>query len=312
MKTFLHSALLLAIAFALFLPAVADAAPCGNCKNCPHAAQCAKKNDGMIHLKPPFGRIVACRMANYGADRTAESSFEHVAKAGFKYVFMNIIPPSEIDATKAKLAKYGLKVAVFRGDTDLSRESSVDELAEQLATCKKMGVKYMFLSPKHKTVSKEVAIERLKKVAPIAQANGVVIGLETHPDLGTNGDEHVKTMKAINHPNIRVNFDCANITFYNKNTDAVKELTKCIDYVGTFEIKDHNGEFKSWHFPALGEGKLDIPAVLKMLKDHGYRGPITLEIEGIKGVPRSKEQVKKDIEVSEDYIRDLLEELKKK
>lgn len=311
MKTFLRVSLLLAIAFALSLPALCGAAPCGNCKTCPYAAQCAQKQTGMIHVKPAFGSIVACRMANYGGDQNAESSFAHVAEAGFKHVFMNIIPPSEIEATKEKLGKYGLKVAVFRGDTDFARESSVDELAEQLATCKKMGVKYMFLSPKHTGVSKDVAIERLKKVAPIAQEQGVIIGLETHPDLGTNGDEHVKTMEAIDHPNIRVNFDCANITFYNKGTDAVKELAKCIDYVGTFEIKDHNGEFESWHFPALGEGTLDIPAVLKMLKDHGYRGPITLEIEGVKGVPRTKEQVKKDIEVSEDYIRDLLEKLKK-
>ena len=218
---------------------------------------------------------------------------------------MNIIPPDKVDETRKRLAEHGLKVAVFRGDTDLSRPTSIAEMAEQLATCEKMGVRYMFLSPKHTNVSKEVAIERLKKIGDVAEKHGVVIGLETHPDLGTNGDVHVETMKAIDHPNIRVNFDCANITYYNKNTDALAELKKCIDYVGTAEIKDHNGQYKTWNFPVLGTGVVDIPGMVKLLRKHGYTGPITLEIEGIGGVKRSKEQVKKDIADSADYVRKL-------
>jgi L-ribulose-5-phosphate 3-epimerase len=247
--------------------------------------------------------MLAIRLASYYD--AADEALAHAASCGFKYVFMSIIKPEEIEATKADLAKHGLKVAVFRGDTDLSRPTAIDELAEQLATCEKMGVRYLFLSPKHATVSKEVAIEKLKKVGDIAKRHGVTIGLESHPDLGTNGDVHVETMKAINHPNIRVNFDSGNITYYNKGRDAVSELKKCIDYVGTAEFKDHNGELETWNFPVLGKGIVDIPGVLKVLKDHGYAGPITLEIEGVKGVKRSKEQIKKEIAESAAYVRSL-------
>ena len=247
--------------------------------------------------------MVAIRLASY-YDAEPEA-LPHAASCGFKYVFMNIIAPEAVEETKERLAKHGLKVAVFRGDTDLGRPGSVDELAEQLATCQKMGVHYMFLSPKHTGVSKEVAFERLKKIGDVAKKCDVVIGLETHPDLGTNGDVHVETMKAVNHPNIRVNFDCANITYYNKGTDAVTELKKCIDYVGTFEIKDHNGEFETWNFPVLGTGVVDIPGVVKLLREHDYTGPITLEIEGVKGVKRSADEIKKEIAASADYVRSL-------
>lgn len=249
------------------------------------------------------GNMLAIRLASYYDARP--EALKHAASCGFKYVFMNIIEPDKVEEVKSKLAEHGLKVAVFRGDTDLSRPGCVEEMARQLATCEKMGVHYMFLSPKHSTVSKETAIERLKKIGPIAKKHNVTIGLETHPDLGTNGDVHVATMKAINHPNIRVNFDCANITYYNEGADAVTELKKCIDYVGTFEFKDHNGKLKSWCFPTLGQGKVDIPGVLKVLVDHGYRGPITLEIEGTEGVKRSKETIKKEISDSAKYIRSL-------
>ncbi len=135
---------------------------------------------------------------------------------------MNIIAADKVEEVKGRLAQHGLQVAVFRGDTDFSRPGSVAEMAAQLATCEKMGVRHMFLSPKHKTVSKAVAIERLKKIGALAKKHNVIIGLETHPDLDTNGDMHVQTMKAIDHPNIRVNFDCANITYYNEGAEGIE------------------------------------------------------------------------------------------
>jgi L-ribulose-5-phosphate 3-epimerase len=247
--------------------------------------------------------MLAIRLASYY--EAQDEALSHAASCGFKHVFMNVVRPEEVEATKKKLARWGLEVAVFRGEADLAKASSVDELAEQLATCEKMGVRYMFLSPKYTTASREVVIERLKRIGPIARQHHVVIGLETHPPLGTNGSVHVETMKAINDPNIRVNFDTGNITFYNKGADAVAELKKCIDYVGTVEIKDHNGQLETWDFPPLGRGKVDIPGVLAVLREHGYRGPITIEVEGTEGVKRSKAEIKRQIAESAKYLRSL-------
>ena len=123
--------------------------------------------------------------------------------------------------------------------------------------------------------------------------------------MGTNGDVHLETMKQIDHPNIRVNFDAANITYYNKNTDACTELKKIIDYVATVELKDHNGEYETWNFPTLGTGVVDIPGVLKILKEHNYAGPITMEVEGIKGVEWDEATTKKAIADSAAYLRSL-------
>ncbi len=161
----------------------------------------------------------------------------------------------------------------------------------------------MFLSAKRNGADENTVYDRLRRAGDGARHNDVIIVLETHPDLGTNGDVHVRTMRRINHPNIRVNFDTGNITFYNHDTNAPAELAKCIDYVATVEIKDHNAQFESWNFPPLGKGKVDIPAVLKLLREHGYSGPVTMEIEGVKGVDRSLEQIKNDIAESTRYLR---------
>lgn len=129
--------------------------------------------------------------------------------------------------------------------------------------------------------------------------------LETHPDLGTNGEAHLETMKAIDHPQVRVNFDTGNITDYNRDRNAVDELAKIIDYVGTVELKDHNGAFQTGVFPRLGQGVVDFRGVFRLLCDHGYAGPVTLEFEGTKGIELDEAGTKKAIEESIAYIRSI-------
>jgi sugar phosphate isomerase/epimerase len=246
---------------------------------------------------------LACRVANYGKYQAV--ALEHIRNMGLKYVFISIPKPEEADKLLEQLKGLGLEVLVVRGDTNLSLEQCLDELRIQFETCKKMGVHYMFLSPKRHDAPFEIIYERLRKAGDLAAQNDVTLVLETHPDLGTNGEVHVQTMKAINHPNVRVNFDSANITYYNHDTSAVNELKACIDYVATVEVKDHNAEFETWNFPALGEGVVDFPAFFKVLRAHKFSGPITIEVEGVKGVEWSEEETKKAMEKSVAYLRSI-------
>jgi len=250
---------------------------------------------------------LACRLANYGPHQ--EAAWSHLPSIGIQHVFLNAPPADQVEVTRRRLAEHGLSAVVLRSDADLSLVSGVDRLAEQLATCETMGVKFLFLSVKRGEVNKAVIYERLRRGGDLARRHDVIIALETHPDLGTNGDVHRETMRQVNHPNVRINFDTGNIHFYNHGTDAPSELKKIIEYVATVEVKDHNGDFESWHFPALGKGVVNIPAVLELLREHHYEGPITMEIEGIKGVERTREAIMRDIADSAAYLR-LLGEFK--
>ena len=244
---------------------------------------------------------LACRLANYGQD--LDAGLAHIRDMGLHYVFMSIPKPEEVETVQKQMQALGLEILVVRGDTNLSLDTCLDELRVQFETCKRLGVEYMFLSPKRHDAPFEVIYDRLRKAGDLAAANGVTLVLETHPDLGTNGDVHVETMKVINHPNVRVNFDTANITYYNHDAKAEAELEKCVDYVATVEVKDHNGAFETWNFPALGEGIIDFPAIFKVLREHKYAGPITIEVEGVKGVEWSLEDKKKALEASVAYLR---------
>ena len=246
---------------------------------------------------------LACRLSCYGPYQDA--GWAHLGTIGVRHVFLPVPAPGEVAALRKRLAQNHLTPLVFRGQTDLGKPDCVEELAVQLATCEAMGVHYLFLSPKHTGVDKATACDRLRRAGDVAKRHGVVITLETHPDLGTNAAAHIKTMKRIDHPNVRVNFDTGNITYYNPGGDAVAELARVIDYVGTVELKDHDGVPQGWNFPALGRGKVDFAGVVRVLKDHGYRGPITIEVEGVRGQTWNEEQTKQVIAESVNYLRRL-------
>jgi len=194
---------------------------------------------------------------------------------------------------------------VVRGDADFSKDECVQRLADQLAICEKMGVRNMFLSVKCNGAPIEDVYGRLRKAGDEAKKHGVTITFETHPELGTNGGVQLITMASVNHPNVRVNFDTGNISYYNKGGDAVQELKKVVRLVGTMELKDHNLEFESWNFPVLGQGKVDFPQILKMLRRNNFTGPVTIEFEGVKGVELDEAQTKQAIADSVAYLKSL-------
>ncbi len=75
--------------------------------------------------------------------------------------------------------------------------------------------------------------------------------------------------------------------------------------MATVEIKDHNGRFMDWNFPALGKGVVDIPAVLQVLKEKGFDGPVTMEIEGIREKPWNEVETLAVMADSTAYLRSL-------
>lgn len=256
-----------------------------------------------LRADEPAGWPLAVRLSSYGAFQ--EAGWSHLRQIGVNHVFLPVPAPGEVEALRRRLAEHRLTPLVVRGQTDLGRPGCVDELAAQLATCEALGVRFMFLSPKHAGVDRSVACERLRRAGEVAARHRVTISLETHPDLGQNSAAHLETMRQVDHPNVRVNFDTGNITYYNPGADAVAELRKVIDFVATVELKDHDGVPQGWNFPALGRGKVDFPGVLRVLKEHGYRGPITVEVEGVRGTSWDEAQTKQVMAESVGYLRRL-------
>lgn len=236
-------------------------------------------------------------MKNILSSRTG--TYETLQKLGIKGVEIGPPAPGDVEKVKAELAKYDLKCMSVSGGVDVTNDKGIDDFDVLLNGAVNMGAKIIFVSAKASPdIPKSVTYERLRKIGDKAAKHDVKVCIETHPILCHNGDVALETMEGVNHPSIRLNFDTANIYYYNENIDTVVELKKVAKYVGSVHLKDSDGKPKSFEFPPLGDGIVNFPEVFKILNAVGFYGPFTFELEATK-----KEEMFTALEKSVNYLR---------
>ena len=218
--------------------------------------------------------------ASFGLAR--DHAYEHMQRIGIKYLELRVPHPSAAWAERQKYEALGLRAASVQGQIDLRSPMCATAFEPWAVACQHLGAKIMFASAKAGDVDRRVAYARLYECGEAARQYGVTICLETHPDLITNTTVALETMRGVDHPNVRINFDLANIYYYNEKLDGLAELTMALDYIGAVHLKESNGKYQDVYFPALGdpEGIVDWKQIFAVLNGRGFHGPFTIEIEG--------------------------------
>jgi sugar phosphate isomerase/epimerase len=115
----------------------------------------------------------------------------------------------------------------------------------------------------------------------------------------------LRTIQAIGTDNLGINFYTANLILYGKanSLDALDVFGK---YVMNTHIKD--GLYPTDGMALgkqvqVGEGRANVPAIVKKLHELGYNGPMTIERE------ISGDQQIKDIAATRDYLKEIFETL---
>ena len=107
-------------------------------------------------------------------------------------------------------------------------------------------------------------IRRLRKVAPRAEAAGVVLGIESW----LSADEHLTIIEAVGSPNVRVYYDVANS--HKMGYDIYEEMARLgTEYICEVHMKE-NGHL-------LGQGEVDFMRVGRILSDMNYSGWVIIE-----------------------------------
>ena len=152
----------------------------------------------------------------------------------------------------------------------------------------------------------------LREVADYAADRNVKVALEIHGGVTANAAEVLRTMEEVNSDSVGVNFDTANILFYNEALDpagAAKELEAIAKHVFHVHLKDIvRGKTRAEHvLPRLGQGEVDFRVVFDILHAADFYGPFSFEVETFHHATVSDDigEYQKDLVASIGYIRSL-------
>ena len=129
----------------------------------------------------------------------------------------------------------------------------------------------------------DAVVAALKRLAPKAEAHGIVLALESYLSAGDN----LKILDRIGSPAVQVYYDIGN------SQDVGYPILDEIRELGAHIVEVHAKDTKDLY----GNGSMDFPAVRKALNDIGYKGWFI--IEGTKMPLGVEESVRYDTE----YLR---------
>jgi sugar phosphate isomerase/epimerase len=121
-------------------------------------------------------------------------------------------------------------------------------------------------------------LDTLRKAADLAKTSGITLAFETGQETA---DLLRLTLDELRCPNIKVNFDPANMLLYDKG-DPIRAVEILGPDIHSVHVKDANRPKVpgTWGEEVpLGQGQVDIRKFVQTLKKVGYRGPLCIERE---------------------------------
>lgn len=120
-----------------------------------------------------------------------------------------------------------------------------------------------------------VWVERFRRLGPIARDNNVTIVVKQHGGETGTGEACAAVTRAVNHPNVKVNYDAGNVLDY-LDRDPIPDIRTCAAEVRSFCIKDH----RNWPRDedcGPGFGEIDHYRLLHPVAFTGLTMPLACE-----------------------------------
>jgi len=234
-----------------------------------------------LKMSAPFG---------WFKGETSEQKLEEVAKWGLPaYEWLG--PGGDLAALRAKADSLGLELSCMVGAGAIApghmvqpeeHDKVVAHFKERVAVAKQLNCKHLIgLTGNERTdVSRdqqtEYVIQCLKRLAPIAEENEVIIVMEplntliSHKGFFLSRTDHaVEIMKAVGSPNVKICFDI----FHQQVTEGniINNIRDNIQWIGHFHVADNPGRKEP------GTGELNYTNIFKAIAETGYDQFVALE-----------------------------------
>jgi len=220
---------------------------------------------------------------------TFEDALEGVASAGYHNIELSSVPgwtehidlERPPDEVRRRVDEHGLTAESLSAHSDLTTRKGVDHGIKAVRWAAAYGIPIVNTAVGgHQSADENEAafLANVNELADAADGAGVIVALEIHGDITASSDVTIPLLQKIGRDSIKVNYDTANVEYYS-GKKAVDDLPKILPYLAHVHLKDTVGGKGVWDFGTLGTGSVDFPRVLAILRDGGYQGPLSVELE---------------------------------
>ena len=220
-------------------------------------------------------------------------------------------PQEQLDAIKAKAEELGLRIIAltpynshFNDLNDEIREKEEAAIRRCIEAAEYLGAQYIRIyggnyaagdtDPDGKKWS--TLVQSMRRLGDVAAAHGVKLVIENHFNTMTvSAKQSIDLSREIDHPAVGILYDQANLAFTGQEDyqTAIPLQTEKVYYmhVKDLKFKENQTGFVSSDVShpkeeernvitrIVGEGELDWPGILRMVKEYGYEGWMSLEYE---------------------------------
>ena len=238
-------------------------------------------------------------------------------KLGFKAVELLSVwteSPEQIKQVRESAADLGLAICAYGIHNDFAcagseLDAQVDFVRKGIETAARLGcpILRVFGGDAKEGLTFDKArgtiVEGFYRCAPDAKAAGVTMALENHGWLSCTSNSVLRIIKGVGSPALKSTLDTGNFLIGDEDPIvAARNLAKEVAHVHVKDVRwktppDEKAQVfvsvkgRKVQPETIGEGEIDLPKILRILKKADYQGYLSLEYEGNdpepKGIPIS-------------------------
>jgi sugar phosphate isomerase/epimerase len=219
---------------------------------------------------------IACGDPHHAAWEEGDAMPEAARKAGLRLTGAMLGFPGEDYTTPQTIQQSG-----GFGDPKL-RPERLERFQWALERTRSLGLADLTLHagflPEPGDPDRKPFLDTLSRVSDLARSRGVTVAFETGQETA---DLLRRTLDDLRCPNLKINFDPANMLLYDKG-DPLRAVEILGPDIRSVHVKDANRTKVpgTWGEEVpLGQGQVNIKQFIRTLKKVGYRGSLSIERE---------------------------------
>jgi sugar phosphate isomerase/epimerase len=219
---------------------------------------------------------IACGDPHHAAWEEGEGMPQAAVSAGFRMTGAMLGFPGEDYTTPQTIQRTG------GFGNPATRPERLERFQWALDRTRALGLTDLMLHagflPEPSDPDRKPFLDTLAKVSELAKAKSVTVAFETGQETA---DLLRRTLDDLQCPNLKVNFDPANMLLYDKG-DPLRAVEILGPDIRSVHVKDANRPTVPGNWGEevpLGKGQVNIRQFVQTLKKVGYRGPLCIERE---------------------------------